>query len=177
MAQEEMKAAVAALGLSLVADFVPWSKSRNAKEATPSLNWRITIKRNGRDVVTTDYMQGSGHCAAYKAGRDATREVKRVIAYECERGRHARYMPTTDTIISGTALPAPDIGGVLYSLASDADVIDHATFEDWASEYGFDADSRAHEKMYRACLEIALKLRAGLGEDGLRMLRDACQGY
>ena len=30
---------------------------------------------------------------------------------------------------------------------------------------------------YRACLDIALKLRAAIGEDGLAKLREAAQDY
>lgn len=187
MAKEEMQAAVAALGITMETAFVPFSRSRNKDHKMPSLNWRVTIKRNGRDVLTTDYMQGYGHCPAYKAdvktmgGRDSLMRDG-AIRYECEHGHQA---DAHDNANSGKGyplrrswkLPAPDVCDVLYSLASDADAIDCATFEEWASNYGYDTDSRKAEGIYRACLEIALKLRAGLGEDGLQAIRDACQDY
>lgn len=177
MAREEMRAAVSALGLTMRADFVPFSQSRNKAEKIPSLNWIVTIVRDGRDVLTTEYGRGSGHAPAGRTGMRQTGEVRRMIAYECEHGRRARYMPRADHIIAGTLLPGPDICDVLYSLASDSDVIDCATFEEWADNLGYDKDSRSAEKTYRACLEIALKLRAGLGEAGLTQLRQACQDY
>jgi hypothetical protein len=59
----------------------------------------------------------------------------------------------------------------------DSEVIDHPNFESWASEIGYDADSRKAESIYRACLEIALKLRSALGDRGLKELREACQDY
>src|SRR3990167_4857080 len=45
---ETLKAAVSALGLKYEAEFVPWSKSRNAKKPPVkpgdySLNWKLTI--------------------------------------------------------------------------------------------------------------------------------------
>lgn len=176
MAQDEMRAAVAELGLTMDAVFVPFSKSRNAASKDPSLNWKITIKRNGREVLTTDYMQGSGHCPAYKT---PDRYAKaRMIAYECEHGVSAWLAPSSDTVLGRRGKPIlPEIGDVFYSLVIDAGAIDHATFEDWASDFGYDTDSRSAEATYRACLEIALKLRAALGDDGLNKLREAAQDY
>ena len=55
----------AKLGLTMTADFVPWSLSRNAGEKDPSLNWKITLHKDGRPFLTTDYMAGSGHCPSY----------------------------------------------------------------------------------------------------------------
>src|SRR5688572_19316451 len=54
----------AEIGLAYEAEFVPFSKSRNAKPDPRyndfNLNWRIHLRRNGR-TLTTDYMQGVGH--------------------------------------------------------------------------------------------------------------------
>jgi hypothetical protein len=59
-------AAIAALGLTVDAVFVPFSRSRNKAEARHSLNWKVTVRRNGRDVLTCDYGAGTGHCPGYK---------------------------------------------------------------------------------------------------------------
>lgn len=56
-------------------------------------------------------------------------------------------------------------------------MLDSSTFEEWANEFGYDPDSRKAEVIYRACLEIALKLRNGLGEDRLRDLRELFTDY
>lgn len=58
---------MAALGLTVESVFVPFSQSRNKDAETPNLNWRVTIKRNGRDVLTTDYSAGLAHAPGYKA--------------------------------------------------------------------------------------------------------------
>ena len=46
----------------------------------------------------------------------------------------------------------PTTEDVLDCLASDAgSMINAQTFEDWASELGYDTDSRKAEKIYKAC--------------------------
>ena len=60
----------------------------------------------------------------------------------------------------------PTLPDVLDNLASDASGYDAARgFEDWASEYGYDTDSRKAERVYRAVEAQATKLRAFLGDD------------
>lgn len=169
-----MTAAIAALGLTMTAQFVPWSQSRNKGEDRRSLNWKVTLLRNGREILTTDYMAGVAHCPSYKQGDKVHRA--QLVEWECEHGRRAR---TFSGSILGTSgkLIEPKLDDVLYSLASDADAIEHPTFESWASDFGYDTDSRKAEAIYRACLETALKLRSALGDEGLRQLRDACQDY
>lgn len=69
---------------------------------------------------------------------------------------------------------APKIDSVLSSLMFDASGAENASsFEDWASEYGYDTDSRKAERMYNACREISAKLRVFLGRDAYNeLLRD-----
>lgn len=171
-----MHEAMTALGLSVSAVFVPWSKSRNfdpkAKVSERSLNWRVTIKRDGRDVLTTDYSAGVGHCPSYKQGARWTLDYASTIEFETEKGHAARHMATLSAAMAGKAI-LPDAANVLASLAMDAGAIDAATYEEWAADYGYDPDSRKGEAIYRACLETALKLRSALGEAGLQTLRDA----
>ena len=185
------------LGLTMTAEFVPFSQSRNAKpkedgKVWRSLNWRVSIwraiDRVGKIdkllVATTDYSAGEAHCPAYKAkehGRPGFMSIDRdkAIAYEVEHGR--RWWTFAGPVKSTNGKDAkdimPDMVDVVASLVMDASVIDCGTFEEWASEYGMDTDSRKAEATYRACLETALKLRNGIGEAGLQKLRDACQDY
>ena len=65
----------------------------------------------------------------------------------------------------------PTLADVLDCLASDASGVDNAqSFEDWASEYGYDTDSRKAERTYRICEEQAQKLKALLGQDAYNQL-------
>ena len=55
--------------------------------------------------------------------------------------------------------------------------MDFPIYEDWSGELGYDVDSRKGEATYRQCLEIALKLRAMIGNDSLDTLRELFQDY
>lgn len=88
---------VSRLGLTIRAEFVPFSRSRNAKEKTPSLNWSVTLVRDGRDILTTDYSAGMGHCPSYQSkppigySYHVSRWQHDAPAWECENGRAAAW--------------------------------------------------------------------------------------
>ena len=197
-------AEIAALGLTVESVFVPFSQSRNKAEKTPSLNWIVTVKCNGRPVLTTDYMAGCGHCSSVKAGkapstyRGRDRVLKGVQlglfrsptegerlsdyldawrAAECESGYEMEYSLDVFRVKRPCKVILPDPLNVLYCLVSNASVLDYRSFEDWAREMGYDPDSRKGEEVYRACLEIALALRTGLGELGMAKLTTIFQDY
>ena len=181
--KERLAAAMAALGLTVTAEFVSFSRSRSAKADTqapnsPNLNWRVTLHRSARPILTTDYSAGSGHCPASKAsvkrlGSHGSIDRTAAIRWECEHGKES----VNYTFALGGKAILPDPVDVVWSLTQDADVIDAGGFEEWAGNYGYDTDSRKAEGIYRACLEIALKLRSAIGDTGLQQLRDAGQDY
>ncbi len=164
------------LGITMTAAFVPWSMSRNKAEKHPSLNWLVTIHKADRPILTTDYMAGSGHCPGYKQSDHSLSQAE-LITWECEHGKPGWITAGGSVMTRGGKPIMPELADVLHSLASDSDVLDASTFEEWASELGYDTDSRQAEKTYRACLEIALKLRSALGETGLASLREATRDY
>lgn len=209
----EIAATLESLKLTVEAAFVPFSQSRNKTEKSPSLNWRVTVKRDGRDVLTTDFMAGLAHCPGYAAEKvpstfrphgyknasgkpypgttSAYRSAKpheilsqyreAICAAECESGFPMEIEPWSrgSTFKRKPKAPAivPDPVDVLYSLTLDSDVLNYGTFEDWAAEFGYDTDSRSAESTYRACLEIALKLRTAIGEAGMDTLKTAFEDY
>lgn len=180
LTKPERAAIVESLGLTIESVFVPFSQSRNKGEKQPSLNWRVTVKHNGAFVLETDYMAGSGHCPS--ANHKDRKEQPLMVAYECEHGFRAlgvRWGRDAEAYGAANVKNAilPDALDVLASLAMDSDVLDMGGFEDWASNFGYDTDSRKAESIYRACLDIALKLRAALGDTGLQTLRNAFEGY
>lgn len=182
-ARDLITQAMESLGVTIRSEFVPWSQSRNAKPSPKlndySLNWKVTVVRGGRDILTTDYGAGIGHCPSYKQG-PVTINLEERLILECETGKNHKGVPDH---LMHMAFPRklpllqPDSCDVISSLIMESSVLDESTFEDWASSLGYDTDSRKAESMYRACLEIALKLRNGLGEAGLAALRVACQDY
>jgi hypothetical protein len=176
--RERLQSAIAKLGLSIKAEFVPWSKSRNAKEKYKSLNWRVKLLKGERVILETDYSAGEGHCPSYKQslGRGKSYEHRQMLDFECENGKAARYRESIGVV--GGSLPInPDPVDVIHSLVMDAGVIDYARYEDWASEFGYDPDSRKAETTYRACLQHALALREAVGDAGIQELREAGQDY
>jgi hypothetical protein len=174
----DRQATVDKLGLTIKSQFVPFSQSRHAKEKFPSLNWKVTLLCNGREVLTTDYMAGSAHAPSY--GHKDKPEQRHRVAFECEHGYRAqgvRWGSAPQAYGSHRDRIEPKALDVLHSLVMDSDVLDSGSFESWASDLGFDADSRKAESTYRACLDIALKLRAAIGDAGLTALREAFQDY
>jgi hypothetical protein len=60
----------------------------------------------------------------------------------------------------------PTAEDVLNCLALDAAGLENSpNFDDWASEYGYDADSRRAEKTFKTVERQAAKLMAFLGAD------------
>lgn len=203
------------LGLTIRAEFVPFSRSRNAESEWQSLNWKVTLQRAGRDILTTDYGAGIAHCPGYgakvapssfrphqyrnasgkpypgtssifryaTAAETLTQYRDAIAKAECESGFPMEIDPfgrgAGNVFKRKPKAPAiePKPLDVIHSLVMDSSVLDYARFEDWASEYGYETDSRKAESTYRACLEIALQLRAAIGESGLSELRDAFQDY
>lgn len=99
-AKDKMRAAMDALGLTVTAEFVPFSQSRNAandpgnKPGERSLNWRVTLNRNGAPILTTDYQAGIAHAPSYarlgigsRMGRGWSLEMVEAITFETEKGR------------------------------------------------------------------------------------------
>lgn len=173
---EEFAQAMEEHGLTVSAMFVPFSESRNStpnpKVEDLSLNWRVTLCKDGRDILSTDYFAGIAHCRAYKpsafmggafgCGR-FNMDGAEAIRVECESGRRPG--------VRDVRIVQPEPVDVVSALVMDAGALDYSTFEDWAAEYGYEEDSRKAEDIYRACLSIALKLRNGLGPDLLHRLQ------
>jgi hypothetical protein len=188
MEKKEIQAFLAEHEITVESVFVPWSQSRNfdpAKVKRPqdkSLNWKVKLLYRGRTVVETDYMAGIGHSPAYrdarKIGGGVSLGCEAAVNGEAEKGYRHKYNEAMDWAQpKHKELLLPDTCDVIYALVLDGDAIDHPSFEDWASDFGYDTDSRKAEATYRVCLEIGLKLRAAFGDELLRKLRDVFQDY
>lgn len=187
MSTEKITTAVRAImtreGIRIESTFVPFSASRNAKEKSPSLNWKVRIVRGfiSTHAATewTDYSAGCAHCPAYKAkGLGLQNSILRDehIRRECATGKTSRYLDNIGTWTTGAPIPLDDIS-VLHALISDCDVLNTRNFEAWASEFGYDEDSRKAEAIYDACLRNALDVKACIGASVMNELREALNGY
>lgn len=194
-------AALAEMGLTMESTFIPFSKSRNTAAARKargdldekgkakdwlSLNWSIRILKGAPTerrilILETDYSAGQGHAPCTKApGWRETIYGMEALTFEIEKGIESGYNKINAVAGYGTGTRKPilpDFADVMHSLVSDSDVLNYSSFDDWAPEVGFNPDSRKGESIYRACLEIALKLRNGIGESNLAKLRELFQDY
>lgn len=165
------------LALHMDATFVPRSQTDNAattKLHEMQIHWKVRIYRENRSAdITTSYGMGIGH-------------LPKAVKVPVSHASADQFSATIKTLETGryysrggqlSALPSPSIADVLYALVQDSEVMDYGSFEDWAANLGFDADSRKAESIYRACLDIGLKLRRMLSDAELTKLREAFQDY
>lgn len=119
-------------------------------------HWSVTIIRNGQSMHV-DYSQG----CAYRYHRGTT---------------HRPYVPKygnptlQDVAVALQTKPTPPtLENVMYCVVMDAQCVMHGqTFEDFASELGYDEDSRSAEKCYNACRDAYFGLiRLGVSPDQL----------
>lgn len=177
MEKHEIKSLLIKHEITVDSEFIPWSKSRKAGEKQPSLNWKVTVKKAGRVVLSTNYTAGCGHAPSYKHALKRDWDNDQLVKAECETGFESRHMWSMNVISQNKNKPIlPDSLDVIYSLLIDSEVLDYSSFEEWARGFGYDEDSRDAEKTYNACLKIALSFRS-IGESVLAELRDAFQGY
>ena len=175
MTKEIMEQFIAKHGITMIAEFIPYSKSEGYVPDTPlsqrMLNWMVTIAKGGKEIITTPYRAGIGHCPSYvfKAHGLSNFETE-AIRRELETGRSQVTGRVNEKIL-------PTLPDVLYCLVADSDVFNYPNFESWAADMGHDTDSRKAEATYRECLKIAVKLRLGFGDEALAELQEAATDY
>ena len=184
--------------------FVPLSRSRNAKSGYASLNWKITLKKKKHGSLETDYMQGIGHAPGYndKAMENGEEVMKGSRGWKqkyfetvAEKGRYFEsfrrlgeyrdWYWAAEQLDKGFGVgisamkpvPPPKLRDVMCSLLLDSSVLECGTFEQWCGETGSDVDSRKAEEIYKACLDIGLRLRYLLGDEKMNELRKLYQDY
>ena len=80
--------------------------------------------------------------------------------------RYQRRQMTVPFYTGSALTEDPTAYDVLYCLLSDADVENYGSdFESWASDLGYDPDSRKAEKIYNQCVAQTKKLHKLLGDD------------
>lgn len=151
-------------------EFIP---KKQPKEKSPQLHWRITLSRRSH-TMSCEYKQGMGHVVGYAQQNRPNQEACRAT---CETGK---LYKVTDSCVWETHKdqPPPHLANVLYALVSEADVMNYLGFEDWASNLGYDPDSRQAEKIYLQCLSQTRDLLPVIGgPKGLAELQELFQNY
>ncbi|HWF73329.1 MAG TPA: hypothetical protein VG186_08290 [Solirubrobacteraceae bacterium] len=89
--------------------------------------------------------------------------------YRCELYGANGHRPVTAIMASDNG--PPEVADVLDAVAAEAAVVDDTgSYEEWAQQMGFDADSRRGERIYHSERRQAKALRALLGEEAYREL-------
>lgn len=166
---------IRSLNIDYKPKFTPASKVPPRGDNWECATWQVTLTRGPVSLATPYYMGLACLPGLPSGGRVLA--VKNNVANSLEKGTYPVNWFNDSPFIRRKPLTAPKLRDVLYSLVQDASVIDHDSFESWASEFGYDEDSRAAERTYQQCMAIALKLRAMLGEAALSALREAFQDY
>jgi len=137
-------------------------------------HWSVTIK-GSRGSITLPYSMGIGHRVWAKNARDAFHygNFPGVQAHSVKPGERVPHMRPIvwENLKPYTRPTPPDLACVLDSLASDASSYENArNFDEWASEYGYDTDSRKAEKTYRSVGDQAKELLHLLGREVYEIL-------
>lgn len=168
-ARETLESRMNELGITADIQFVPRSKSKEPKAEW--INWLAKFFIKGRPMIESEYRQGIGHIVGFK--HDTQSRIKSIAWAETldlilETGKIRAWEHTGYR----WSLKTPSAVDVFACLLSDSDAIDHADYEEWAGNLGYDPDSRSGEAIYRACLKIGLTIRSALGEPAFSELRE-----
>lgn len=142
--------AIDKISLTYTAEFVPQKFSRNRESKTLSINWRITLSKDGV-FISTDYMQGVGHIPTYKYSKYLQRTNEIMVS---SIGKYRKSENGMDY-----PLPKPKLKDILYSLTVDSDVFNYDDFEDWADSYGYNPDSIKDKEVYESCLVMGKQFK------------------
>lgn len=161
----------------------------------PMLAYTVALSYKGEPVISTDYKMGFGHVDLsdfregsyfmYVAGKRLHRlpadqeSMLRAWARQPHANfKHKDLQMEVAVIVANAQGLTPSLPDVMQSLLSDGEAFfDAQTFEDWAANCGYDADSRKAEAIYRACDEIGRKLARVIPKDVLEKAREALQDY
>ncbi len=173
--------------LTLTSTYVPQIVAPCAKYHLPSFKWEVALRRGTADVYVGPYGQGVAYVdgpfpgtLARTGGGFSLYTWAQVATLYKEGSTEVETHPRDEGKVFAQRVTCkarpPALLDVLYCTLADASALDYPTFESWASEYGYDTDSRKAEGIYRTCLREAAVLNAALG---LRVhdLRIAFQNY
>jgi hypothetical protein len=176
------------MGVSMKIEFVPLSKSRNAKKeysrATDyTLNWKVTIFKDGKIIFKdVDYMQGVGHLprglgnSGYCAPGFSLIQDK-FVKQACETGKYVYNWKKDSNTNILKDIDIPRIADIIYSLLIDGDAWDYDSFEDWAQSFGYDEDSIKAKKMFDDCMATAVAFHKNFSDQELEDLYDLFVDY
>lgn len=191
LAAEEFAALIAPMNLKFTAEPVDKSPWSDPKDWPKAKHFRCTIERSGGAAsaftIESYYSVGSGAClpSTKREALDLWRKVSVNVrldsfasgdsiwkAVEKAKGGGRGLTIWEDAIAEGfRAKYRPSLTDVLGSLIRDA--VDPAeTFEDWASNYGYEPDSIKAHKTWEVCCDFYRKLVRAFGREQLERMQE-----
>lgn len=163
IAKRDCLALIASLGIKTTITGGGYAERREKPEDKPwaHFRWACEAERKGKIAHFDDYKTGVGH-AVFQDLRPPMSEGFTVKERAKNGTFHLFTLPGTRAAAARYLKPSPpDAADILGSYARDfIDAHDAGCFEEWASNYGYDTDSRSAEERYQACLNSRKPLLA-----------------
>lgn len=162
----EMESQLKELGFSLEVLSGP---TGHVNKDWPCIQFTVRLNFQGKRVLDTDYSLGVGHVNPKKhhigsvnfLGLSDNQESM-LMTWQAKPLANFSNKESWANLAAKLARKeklAPTLPEVLHSLLLDGSPhFNHQSFEDWALELGYDADSREAERVYRLCDDIGRKL-------------------
>lgn len=171
-AREMATKILASAGITMDVKHVPTTFDPQSKE-WQHIAWSITFT-SPRGTFTTSYKQGIGHLPFFnQPSNHVTLYKLEFINWALTTGKAVAWVKP-NYVKTDRPLTPPDASDVVGSLILDASAADYATFEQWASDTGYNPDSRKDHAIWEAYRSIALDLNRVFGAGVVEALREPC---
>ncbi len=127
----------------------------------PQVHFTIALSSDRAGSLRTSYSCGLG------VVEDWAKDNRGKLPPGCWRGLTAKKgsVAYAEAVEAAATRYEPDIVDVVGCLLTDASALDYDLFEQWASDLGYDTDSRSAERTYNTCREHGAELRIMLRDD------------
>ena len=136
------------------------------------------LRLQTEDTIISDKNK-TGQTEITQANIQIKNVVSKQIDHAVENGNGLKVIINNghaDLSFKQIKFPHPEMEEILQCLVSDSNVRNYLSFEDWASDFGYDEDSRKAEKIYVESQKITssfAKLVGGV--DKITMLEELLQ--
>ena len=159
----------------------PYAHNENDWQA---ISYHVRLLNDDIPVLETDYKLGIGHVKLTWSNTRGGLSREEGYFLKAWQGKpHANFQNKDMQLSVAVKLAKaqklkPKKEDVIYSLLSDGQpCFDDMSFEDWATDFGYDIDSIKAKAIYDQCFCIGLKIVQAIGRDNVEKLREEYQDY
>lgn len=150
--ESETSERLIAMGFSIISEFT--APSDNASDwQKKCINHSVIVSYQGTVFYNGPYSYGLGHLPGYNHN-DRSVAYAGKVQFAIRKGKWIKNGKIGNATNS---VPKPKLADVMYSLHSDASVIDECSFSDWCDSLGFNTDSITDKATYDTCLAQSLR--------------------